>query len=166
LAEPAAQRLFVGLGPEPRTRRALAQGAAHSPAHSGRVQHPGDLHVTLVFLGQVTAQQQPCVIDAADQIAAPRFELSIDRLAYWKRPRILCCGPSVAPAVLLDLVSRLQQRLGACGFEAEKRTYSPHVTLARKARRGLQVTDIAPLHWSIRDFCLVASVTAPPGARN
>ena len=157
MAEPAAQRLFFGLWPDQRTRRALARVAAQSSAHRGRAQHPEDLHITLVFLGQVTAEQQPCVIDAGDRLKGRPFQLSIDRLAYWKRPRILWCGPSFAPAALLELVSGLQSHLRACGFEPEKRAYSPHVTLLRKASPVADCALPEPLSWAVDELVLAAS---------
>jgi 2'-5' RNA ligase len=63
------------------------------------------------------------------------------------------------------LVESLRGTLGECGLAPESRPYQPHITLARKANRGLPVTDIEPIHWSVGDFCLAESVTDPQGAR-
>ena len=165
MTEPRAQRLFFGLWPDARTRRGLARIATQPPVGRGRTQHPEDLHITLVFLGLVEAERLSCVIDAAERLEGRPFELAIDRLAYWRRPRILWCGPSFVPAELLDLVSGLQSRLRACGFEPEKRAYSPHVTLLRKAS---EVEDCAlpeRLCWTVDELVLAASHTGAEAPR-
>jgi 2'-5' RNA ligase len=67
----------------------------------------------------------------------------------------------------MQLVLDLQQGLKACGFQPEKRAYSPHVTLARKSGpvQGFALQE--PLQWRSREFVLVASedTGAPPRYR-
>lgn len=154
------QRLFFALWPEPALRRALQRVQAQFSG--GRRTHVDDLHVTLVFLGDVTMEAYPCVTRAADEVSAVAFDLELDRIGYWRRPRILWCGASSVPPALGKLVTDLQEGLTRCGFEPEHRAYAPHVTLARKARPMDERPVPEPLLWRPAEFVLVSSSGGAP----
>ncbi|MES9878611.1 MAG: RNA 2',3'-cyclic phosphodiesterase [Candidatus Sedimenticola sp. PURPLELP] len=152
-----AQRLFFAIWPDHRVRQGLLRIARSLPEHGGRELHPDDLHITLAFLGMVETDRYDCVIEAADRVSGAPFTLTLDHIDYWKRPKILWCGPRDTPSGLSQLVQNLQERLSVCGFEPEERPYAPHVTLARKARH----VDAYPLEktmeWEVGEFALVVS---------
>jgi 2'-5' RNA ligase len=152
-----AQKLFFALWPEERVRAELMVIDGSLPPHGGRPAHPEDLHITLVFLGLVTAEQYPCVTAVADAIDSDSFSLSIDRVGYWRKPRILWCGPRETPPALGHLVSKLQLGLQECGFKPENRAYSPHVTLARKSAPVESFALERPFQWRPAEFVLAAS---------
>lgn len=158
-------RLFFALWPNQAIRKRLVALQAAFADRPGRFNHPQDLHVTLVFLGPVEEARISAVIAAAEQVSLAPFSLSIDRFATWKKPRILWCGPSITPSPLAQLVTDLEMALTGCGFAAEKRRYTPHVTLARKteAEEGGQLENI--LHWPVEGFVLVGSGGRSPGPR-
>jgi 2'-5' RNA ligase len=151
------RRLFFALWPDPQVRKGLEAIQSLLPCHRIKATHPEDMHITLAFLGDVDAQRQACVEKVADGIEADAFELLIDQVGYWPRPRILWSGPGWTPDGLKDLVRALRHGLRECGFEPERRPYAAHITLARKARpvrfRNLE----RPLLWKLHDFALVAS---------
>lgn len=124
---------------------------------NGRLHYPQDLHMTLVFLGRVTPEQLPCVIQAADAVVGKSFTLELDRNGYWKRPQILWCGPKQIPEQLSQLVQDLQQGLCTCGFQPEQRVYSPHVTLARKAKHAEANYLDESVIWTPGKFVLAGS---------
>ena len=157
-------RLFFGFWPDQQVRNRLRGLAEDLSPDGGRVQHPEDLHITLIFLGSVDDDQRPCIEAAAASVSSPSFELTLDHIDYWRRPRILCCGASETPEVLARLVADLQTAMRDCGFKSEKRPYRPHVTLVRKARSGTTYALDPPLRWPVREFALVAShqVAKPP----
>ncbi len=163
MAEPASQRLFFALWPGPSVRERLAC-LAREAAGRGRVPHPDDMHITLAFLGEVSADRLDCVLGVADHLRAAPLELSIERLGFWPRPRILWCGPSETPPALLALVGDLYQGLRACGFEPEHRTFQAHCTLARKARDAGELRLAEPFRWPVSEVVLALSeaVAAPP----
>ncbi len=166
MTEPGAQRLFFALWPGEPVRPhfvRLAQGLADR----GRLPHPEDIHLTLVFLGDVAANRLDCVLGAGGVVHAPPFDLCIDRLGFWPRPRVLWCGPSAMPSALLTLVRDLQQGLRGCGFEPEPRLYQAHITLVRKARSARELHIDEPFHWPVSDLVLAASETVdtPPRYR-
>ena len=159
MAADDSARLFFAAWPDRSVREALRGIQAHFPG--GRPTHPQDLHITLVFLGSVNTESQACVTRIAEGIRGTPFTMQIDRVSYWRRPRILWCGPTVTPAPLQRLVQELQIGLKGCGFRPENRPYVPHVTLARKARPAETQVLPEPLTWQVSDFALVASHSGP-----
>ena len=159
----AEQRLFFGLWPDPAARGQLARLAEQFQPPGGRRHHPDDLHITLLFLGQVDDARQPCIYQAADAVQAPTFSLRLDTLGHWPRPRILWCGPSLVPEPLQRLVTDLQQGLQGCGFEPERRRYKPHVTLQRKVRHVKTHELEHCIEWQATEFALAASEGGAPG---
>ncbi len=154
-------RLFFALWPSEETRQRLLEVQRQLPKGAGRPTHAEDLHVTLVFLGQVEEQRLDCVRSVADGIRSEPFEMIIDRLEHWRRPRIRWCGPSSKPLALDRLVQDLEAGLQACHFEPEKRAYTPHVTLMRKAEPAPAEVLKKPIFWRADEFALVS--TESPG---
>ena len=163
-AEPT-RRLFFALWPDNETRAAIASLARERVHTQARRVAADNLHITLAFPGNVTVRVQTCLEEAAGSIIGAPFELSIDRMGYWSGPRIIWAAPAQTPPELWSLAATLREVLAACGLEPEKRPYQAHITLARKASRAMAVTRIAPLVWSIGNFCLVESVSEPAGVR-
>jgi 2'-5' RNA ligase len=157
-------RLFFALWPDETVRQSLAAAAGKCLRRTKRV--PADkLHITLAFPGVVTETVQQCLEAGADRIVSRPFELQVDRVGYWPRPRIVWLGPTRIPEGLWSLVAALRGVLEECGLVPETRPYLPHITLARKANPGAVAGDFEPIPWSIRNFCLVESVTDPAGAK-
>jgi len=167
LPEPTQQRLFFALWPDASVRQALQAAGRQAGAGSGRPVHPDDLHMTLVFLGQVATERLPDVQTVADGIVMRPFDLAIDRFGWWKRSRILWCAPSRVPEALPGLFDQLQAGLADCGFAPERRPYRPHVTLARKVTQVVPGTLDRPIAWPVDSFALIASRTGgePPRYR-
>lgn len=157
MSERATQRLFFALWPDNKVRQALRDLTVNLPAHGGREVHKEDLHITLLFLGQVKTDLYPCVERIACSIEASLFHLKIDTIGYWNRPGILWCKPSNIPRQLAELVLDLQKGLLNCGFKPEKRVYTPHITLARKARSSDSYLLDNPINWNPIEFVLVTS---------
>ncbi len=117
--------------------------------------------MTLVFLGRVDPDRLTCVRGVAAGIRIQPFTLELAKVDYWRRPRILWCGPDAIPSSLQQLVYDLQQGLIGCGFEPENRTYKPHVTLVRRARDARVQRLEQPVVWGPREFVLAGSRSGP-----
>jgi len=160
------QRLFFGLALPEATRSALqAASEQASLPPTARASLPQNYHMTLVFLGQVSAGQLPCVERAAARIHLPGFQLQLDQLGHWPRPQVLWAAPSAPPGALQQLVTALQQQLLVCGFKPEQRPYRPHVTLARRLRHFDGPSVLKTVAWQARQFHLYRSNPAPDGVR-
>jgi len=162
-AEPT-QRLFFALWPTGAVRDAVDRFARQAIRKRAKRIPSEKLHITLAFAGSVTADVRDCLETGAERIAAEPFDLRIDTLGYWPRPRIIWAGPGQRPRAAWALVKSLRELFLACELQPEARAWQPHITLARKAGRGLEATQMEPIDWSISDFCLVESVTDDTGA--
>jgi 2'-5' RNA ligase len=158
------RRLFFALWPPDTVRTAIDLFSRHAIRKQARRVPADKLHITLAFAGPVTTAVRDCLVDGADRIHAEPFELQLDTVGYWPRPRIIWLGPGRTPPAAWALARSLREVFLACDLRPETRPWQPHITLARKAGRGLKVTQTGPVDWSIRDFCLVESVTAESGA--
>lgn len=144
--------------PDPITRVRLASTVdGHTIARQGRVAEE-NLHLTLLFLGNVDTARLPILKRGASGVRATPFSLQIDCSGWWKAPRILWLAPGQVPASLLLLHKALAGLAVECGIAIETRPYLPHVTLARKVDKPAAI-KFAPIRWNVSDFCLVESVT-------
>jgi 2'-5' RNA ligase len=156
------QRLFFALWPGGKMRDALTPLLKLKHECGGRAHPPGNLHITLNFLGGVNADIRDCLEQAAGEIVIPPFELTLDRFGYWSRPRVVWLGSSETPEPLRELVKELNRVVEQCGLEPEQRPYQPHLTLLRKAKQPPSEAA-AEFQWSVKDFVLAESVSTPGG---
>ncbi len=160
-----SRRLFFALWPDARLLEQLAERIRPvGAAVVGRPQRSDQWHVTLEFLGAVSASRVPAVLEAASTVRAPPFELVLDTVEYWRRPAVLSLTPRACPAELVVLVAALRLALEARGFEPERRPYRPHLTLARRVQPppGFPAPD--PLPWPATEFVLVESTSGAQGS--
>jgi 2'-5' RNA ligase len=158
------QRLFFALWPDAAVRAGLAESSRALLGKRVRRVPEANLHITLAFAGPVTAAVRQCLEQQAAGIRAAPFELTLEHVGHWARPRILWAGPLHTPPELWSLVGGLNSTFEVCGLARETRPWQAHVTLARKISRAPATRAIEPIHWSISDFCLVESANGPQGA--
>jgi len=97
---------------------------------------PENLHVTLLFLGEVDAREVPevCRIVAEGARSQPAFPLSVETLGCFphpRRPRVLWVGVGEGTQPLVALHDELEGPLQELGYRREERRYTPHITLGR-----------------------------------
>jgi 2'-5' RNA ligase len=159
------QRLFFALWPERAEQRRLHDiGREVLGAHSGKIVSPESIHMTLVFLGTLPAQRLPQVRDIAAQTPWDGVSLCFDRIGWFRRARVLWAGCSNAPETLVNYVGMLQDRLRDAGMNVDRRTFQPHITLARKVRRPPLQREMDPLVCRFDRLFLVRSVLDPGGS--
>jgi len=151
-------RVFFALWPNEAERRALAAWQTALPG-GGRAMRPDTLHVTLVFLGEVATDRLEALKLAAEEVSAPRFDVSFDQARYWGHNHILYAASGAVPQQLAQLVHDLKGNLKRHRFAFDQREYQPHVTLLRNARwRDEALPGMLPVRWDIRGFVLLQSV--------
>lgn len=159
----STERVFFALWPDDATRTHCAKLAAQLAAHGGRSVAAENLHITLSFLGSVDADQRACAQHAADAVHAQPVTLTLNRLGYFPKPRVVWLGAEQVPSALVDLVAELNRRLDGCGIALDTRPFTLHMTLLRKAY-GLPVLEVPePIPWRIQAFSLVKSATRSTG---
>lgn len=156
------RRLFLALWPGDRERQAIADLVEAIPG--GRKVPPANLHLTLVFLGTTGQERLACYEQALQGIEVPPLTLTLDRVDYRRRQRILWLSTRHTPQILVDLVAELQRRLERCGFTPERRPFHAHITLARKFL-GPAPADLPsePLCWQVDQIVLVESINEKDG---
>jgi 2'-5' RNA ligase len=160
-------RLFFALWPDAGARRALDQAGRHLHAACGgrRMQAP-NVHLTLVFLGNVPVARLDELRAVAGSVSGASFSMTLDHLGWWRHNRVAWAAPQETPEALQDLVTQLQDSLRNADFAFDDRpVFAPHITLLRNARcNGVKMPPLDPLEWKADEFVLVKSVTADAGA--
>jgi 2'-5' RNA ligase len=123
----------------------------------GRMMQASNIHLTLVFIGNVPARRVEDLLVLAGGIATPQFELTIDAVEYWRHNRIVWVGPRMCPDALRLLAEALADALRGADFRIEERPYAPHITLLRDARRAPVMRTAPNIHWHLTEFALVQS---------
>jgi 2'-5' RNA ligase len=155
-------RLFFALWPDDQTRQKLVRLNKSIETKGFRPVQPQNVHVTLVFLGNVDAAAELLIIHSVTGISASPFVLMFDQLSYWSRPKVLCLTCSQLVAEVEMLVAALNMEVASFGLQTENRPYQPHITLARHARY-LPDIKVEPIVWRAESFCLVESCSEPGG---
>jgi len=164
--KPVTHRLFFALWPDAGTAEHLGALAEALATRNARPVPDTQMHMTLRFLGAVSAAQLPAVMTVAEQVAAEAesFTVTLDKLGFWPQGGILYAGCSKTPSRQRRLFDALTVALAAAGFTADPRFYVPHVTLARRVR-GIDLPRLAPMHFEATELALVESQLQPSGAR-
>lgn len=95
-----------------------------------------NLHLTLLFLGEVDDREIVRVCDIASACTRPRpsFEMSVETVGCFpnpRRPRIIWVGIGAGAEALVALHDELEIPLMDLGYRREERRYTPHITLGR-----------------------------------
>ena len=159
---PDSLRLFFALWPDDETRLNLARCSQSLAAQGFKPVPPQNLHVTLMFLGQVDAATECLIKHSAASILARPFVLTFDRLSYWPKPKVLCLTCTHTPDEVSKLAAALTDNVASYGLPTDTRPYQPHITLVRPTRY-LPDIDCEPLLWRAEAFCLVESCSGPDG---
>ena len=98
---------------------------------------PVNIHVTLLFLGEVIDREVPEVCKAVAEACAelPVFPMSIETVGCFpnpRRPRILWAGVGEGAEEVSELHDALEEPLLELGcYRREDRKYTPHLTIGR-----------------------------------
>ena len=135
------KRLFLALLPDAAAREALVATQELVAPHLAKPKPtaPGNLHITLAFLGMCDAYQEAAAAHALEEAAAEcaPFDLALGTLGCFEKKRggsIVWRGVGGDTDALLDLHDELVDALADEGFELEGGPYIPHITLFRGAR--------------------------------
>ncbi len=132
----------------------------------GKAVHKNNFHITLVFLGNISEQQNTSIIKLASSINCKRFTLKLNKTGHWKKPGILWLAPIVQPEQLGDLVFKLKESAHKVGLESEERAYKPHLTLARKCKYQPENNiNVPEFKLEFNHFKLFESISTENGVR-
>jgi 2'-5' RNA ligase len=110
---------------------------------------PENYHLTIKFLGNVSAMKIPDIADGIREATASLepFEVNIfgfDAFPYKSNPRVVWAGVNEGSEELMELWESIDTKLVQLGFPPEQREFTPHLTLGR-VKSGNKRADLMPL---------------------
>ena len=138
---------------------------------------PSNIHLTLKFLGDVTATRIPAVISAVERAArlSRTFEIEVGGAGCFpsaKRPRVFWVGLTAVPDGLARLHALIEEELVGEGFAPDARKFSPHLTIGRvrspknvpRVAEDLIATDFERENFQTTDVIVMRSDLNPSGS--
>lgn len=125
-------RLFTAITPPETVRRELA--ALAEPIAGVAWTPPENLHLTLRFIGESTADQQERLEAALERVRVEPFILPVADTGTFPprgRPKVLWAGLGTAHTRLFQLRQRLDDALLSVALDLDVRHFHPHFTLGR-----------------------------------
>jgi 2'-5' RNA ligase len=141
--------IAIDLGKTVRERLIVLQETLARSAPDVKWVEPENLHVTMLFLGEVDDRAVLDVCRAVTRSCQPvkRFSLSVEGLGCFgnpRRPRTIWVGVGEGAAELTALHGVLETTLLDLGcYRREERAFTPHITLGRVRQDG-SGGDLAP----------------------
>jgi len=168
-----SKRLFVGLELPEAVTAVLVK---FDPRLRGlRWLPPGQIHLTLSFLGEVQGLKQDDLCDALREVRVPPFFLPLQGVGSFNargRPSVVWIGVGKGHPHLFALHKHIQDAVLHAGLEADLRPFHPHVTVGRSSgisRQALQPflrnhreTEFGLI--KVSEFALFSSILDPEGA--
>jgi len=137
-----------------------------------------NLHLTLLFLGEVEDRDLPALCQAVSDCCALHnpFTLSVETVGCFpnpRRPRVVWVGVGAGSAEVCALHAALEPPLLDLGcYRREERAYTPHITLGRvKSERSTTALSMAlarQAKWrggetDVREVRVLSSELTPQG---
>ena len=172
-------RLFVAIELTEPVRAALAKLQSTLRPQCGGVRWvpPGNLHVTVKFLGEVPDQKVMGVTQAVERAAsrASRFSMSVAQAGCFplRGPvRIVWAGVQETPESLTRCVEAIEEEMEVLGFARERRPFSAHITIGRVAndrsggviREAVESSTFPPVEQEATAITLMSSTLSARGA--
>ncbi len=106
---------------------------------------PEGIHLTLKFLGNISPQKVSKITEVIEQAVRglSAFRITINDVGGFpnlRKPRVIWVGIGGNMKNLIDLQQRIDDGLVPLGFAREKRSFTPHLTLAR-LREGVSLQE-------------------------
>jgi 2'-5' RNA ligase len=125
-------RLFVAVDLPEQVKEKIA-GIVHRGLTGARWVPGEQLHLTLRFIGDADDRMFQEIRRGLSRVTVAPFSLSLKGIGHFPPrggPRVLWVGVEV-PVELGALQERIEDEVVKTGIEAERRRFSPHITVAR-----------------------------------
>lgn len=154
-----SKRLFFAIAlPADIQQQIVSWRAQQFPPEAGRPLAAANLHLTLAFLGDVSAEKQRALEQLAGRIRQPGFTLTLDDAGQWLRSRVVWLGSRQPPRGLLQLADMLRAQASRSGCYQSPQPFHPHITLLRDASHAVRLPPPG-FRWSfaVQEFVLYES---------
>jgi 2'-5' RNA ligase len=159
-------RLFYAITFDEAVRRQLReiQEAMKTRALRGNYTLFDNLHLTLVFIGEVAPERTAPLVKIAEGLLFPSFNLRIQGVGSFRREGGQLVWAGVAENGRLgETYDGLSGFVRAEGFKIEERRFTPHLTLAREVRFREDFSlaefsrSLAPIEATVKKVSLMKS---------
>jgi 2'-5' RNA ligase len=170
--------IAVDLGHDIRARCVAMQETLARNGTEVKWVEPDNLHVTLLFLGEVSEREVAQVCQAVSDCCAKLkpFPVSVETVGCFpnpRRPRVVYAGICTGAAELVALHDALEMPLLDLGcYRREERKYTPHITLGRvkgeRSSDGLAAALLKQVNWQageieVHEVLVLSSQLRPQG---
>ena len=113
-----------------------------------------NFHITLKFLGDVKADRLEKVKDVLADILAEEesFPIEVEGVGAFPNsdyPKVVWAGVGKGRTPLTKLQQKIEDRMVEMGFEAERHSFTPHITLGRVDKHE---KNLDPLSEKVKEF--------------
>ncbi|MGM0652730.1 MAG: RNA 2',3'-cyclic phosphodiesterase [Bacillota bacterium] len=131
-------RLFIALELSDQQKNEIDDFQEKAKKHLKNVRwvKPGNIHLTLKFLGETDESRvdliKAAIDDACDNFSS--FPVNYGDGGVFpseKKARVLWVGQIKGSEIVCGLAEKLQEKMAGLGYEKEKRTFHPHLTIGR-----------------------------------
>ena len=153
-------RLFIAIKLNSEIRNALTDVQKHLIRRGirGNYTNTDNLHITLAFIGEY--DEPDFVTEVISEVPFSPFPISLSALGHFGD--LWWVGIS-DNAELASYVKRLHQALSEAGIHFDKKKFSPHITLIRKAIGTLPAVSVPKTTMSVDHISLMRSERGPKG---
>lgn len=157
MAQKIRSFLAVEISPNVRARGAQVINALNVTDAKITWVQPQNLHLTLVFLGDIQMEEVPDLCQAMTRAVAhlPPFDLEVRGVGAFPtlaRPRSIWLGVGRGSEDMIKLHASLEKELSELGYRPEGRRFRPHLTLGRVRQAPRDPSELVRLLEERKDY--------------
>ena len=172
------RRVFIGIpiGGKIKSILPSLKTSIHSSRDIIRWIPPENIHLTLSFLGNISDQDIPNIVQSLENcITSKYFKIIIESTGVFPSvnyPKILWIGIGKGADELTLLQKEIERSVRKFKEISRKEKFKPHITIAKIRRSRLNIdvlpflnTVYSPIELDINSICLYESILLPKGTR-
>ena len=172
------RRVFIGIpiGHKIKSILPSLKSTVHCSRDIIRWIPPDNIHLTLCFLGNISDQDIPNIIQTLENfITFKYFKIKIESTGVFPSPnipKILWIGIGKGADELASLQQHIEKALRKFKEINRKEKFMPHITIARIRRSRCKIdvlpflnTVYSPIELDVNSICLYESLLLPEGAQ-
>ncbi|HDM36794.1 MAG TPA: RNA 2',3'-cyclic phosphodiesterase [Candidatus Syntrophoarchaeum butanivorans] len=131
-------RAFIAVDIPETTRSKISALQREMYIEGVKLVDPSLIHVTLKFLGDTPVKKIEDVIRVLETIDVSSFKVNVRGMGAFPdltNPRVVWIGLEPA-SEFMRIHEKLENTLSSLGFSRERRSFTPHLTIARVKRAG------------------------------
>jgi 2'-5' RNA ligase len=146
-------RAFIGIRLEDCKNDILILQEQMKRQYLGNYTLSENIHLTLLFLGEIDDVKQIMIHDLFQSIDIKKFSIELNELTSFRDMIVIKVKPNMA---LNRVYEQLKKQLIRNGFLIDERPYFPHITLARQTHCSIKQPLF--LQTNVNEIALFASV--------